>query len=179
MQLTCIRHTRVAVPSGICYGQTDVPLAGSYAEELETVKKRVKSFRFDRIFCSPLSRCRKLADDLFPGLEIRFDDRLKELHFGDWENKGWEEIFFSAAGRHWMEHYLEAACPGGESYLLFRSRILSFLSELRQTGLEKIVLVTHNGVIRLLKSILEKMTVEEVFEQFNPAYGGVYSFALE
>lgn len=34
MKLYLVRHTRVDVPSGICYGQTDVPLADSFETEM-------------------------------------------------------------------------------------------------------------------------------------------------
>jgi len=178
IKLTCIRHTSVNVPSGTCYGQTDVALAATYAEEKDMITGQLLTLRFDKIFSSPLSRCRKLAADLFPQHEIHFDERLKELHFGQWENKGWDEIFFSDAGKHWMDHYLEEACPGGESYPEFRKRVALFLEELYVKFTGHVVLVTHAGVIRLVKSILHNQTVEEIFETFNPAFGGVYSFDL-
>jgi hypothetical protein len=38
--------------------------------------------------------------------------------------------------------------------------------------------VTHAGVIRLIKSILENKTMGEVFTTFAPAYGGVYEFQI-
>lgn len=177
LQITCIRHTNVDVPSGTCYGQTDVPLAATYAEEKGVITGQIQTLRFDKVFSSPLSRCRKLAADLFPQQEIHIDERLKELHFGQWENKGWNEIFFSDAGKHWMDHYLEESCPGGESYPEFRKRVALFLEELSvNTG--HVVLVTHAGVIRLVKSILQNQAVEEIFETFHPAYGGVYSFEM-
>ncbi len=178
IKLTCIRHTRVGVPSGICYGQTDVPLAETYADEWRSVKKQLRHIRFDRIIASPLIRCRQLATDLFPQLEVALDERLKELHFGHWETKGWEEIFFTEAGKHWMDHFLEIPCPGGESYPEFRKRVAWFLDDLREKFSGSIALVTHAGVIRLIKSILEDQPVEEIFESFNPAFGGVYSFEI-
>ena len=178
IKLTCIRHTNVDVPSGTCYGQTDVPLASTYSEERKIINGQIQTLRFDKVFSSPLGRCRQLAADLFPRHEIHFDERLKELHFGQWENKGWEEIFCSEAGKHWMDHYLEEPCPEGESYPEFRSRVASFLNELREKFTGHIVLVTHSGVIRLIKSIIDNLSVEEIFDTFNPAYGGVYSFDL-
>jgi alpha-ribazole phosphatase len=178
IKLTCIRHTNVDVLSGTCYGQSDVPLAVTYAEEKGLIKRQIQTLRFDKVFSSPLSRCRKLAADLFPRHEIYFDERLKELHFGQWESKAWNEIFFSDTGKYWMDHYLEESCPGGESYPEFRKRVALFLEELRIQFTGHVVLVTHAGVIRLIKSILDDQTVEEIFESFNPVFGGVYSFDL-
>jgi alpha-ribazole phosphatase len=179
IKLTCIRHTKVDVPSGTCYGQTDVPLAATYAEERKSIDEQIRMLRFDKVFSSPLSRCKKLAADLFPQYEVRLDERLKELHFGQWETKGWEEIFFTEAGKHWMDHFLELPCPGGESYEDFRERVASFLDDLCKKFTGSIALVTHSGVIRLIKSILDNESIEEIFESFNPTYGGVYSFEIE
>lgn len=179
IKFTCIRHTSVNVRSGICYGQTDVPLAASYAEEMEAVARQLDSVCVDLVFCSPLSRCRQLASRLFPKHEIRFDDRLKELHFGQWENKDWEEIFRTGEGRYWMDHYLEVPCPGGESYPEFRERVESFLDELPDDDTGNVALITHGGVIRLVKSILEDLSMEEVFATFNPVCGGIYSFVIQ
>ncbi len=178
IKLTCIRHTNVDVPAGTCYGHSDVPVAASYADEMKAVARQIKARCFDLVFSSPLKRCRQLAADLFPQSDIRLDERLKELYFGQWESKGWEEIFFTEAGRNWMDHFLELPCPGGESYLQFRNRVASFLEELGEKFTGNIVLVTHAGVIRLIKSILDNQTVEEIFASFNPEYGGVYTFDL-
>ena len=61
MILTLIRHTSVAVPKGVCYGQSDVALAGSFDSEAKVVCGRLKGRRFDEVYSSPLSRCVKLA----------------------------------------------------------------------------------------------------------------------
>ncbi|MDD4190068.1 MAG: alpha-ribazole phosphatase [Mangrovibacterium sp.] len=175
MKLICIRHTRVDVRPGTCYGQTDVPLAASYEDEMAAVARQLDGIRIDAVFCSPLSRCRQLAGSLFPRHEIHLDERLKELHFGDWEQKDWEEIFCTDEGRYWMDHYLEAPCPGGESYQEFRERVRSFLDDLPGRNTGNIALVTHGGVIRLVKSILENRPMEDVFAAFNPVFGGIYS----
>lgn len=178
MRLTLIRHTKVAVPSGICYGQTDVALAASYQEEKESILKELERLHFDQVFCSPLNRCKQLANDLFSSQSILFDDRLKELDFGEWEEKEWDDIYQSDVGKYWMNNYLEVSCMGGESYPDFRNRVVSFLNELKCLSCHDVLVVTHAGVIRLVKSILENQRMDEVFAIFNPVYGGIYTFEL-
>jgi len=178
MRLTCIRHTKVAVPTGICYGQTDVPLAESYPSERLSVLQRVPDFEFDVVFSSPLQRCKLLTRDLFPEQIVVIDERLKELDFGDWENQSWDAIFQTNRGKHWMENYLEIPCPGGESYPEFRQRIISFLGELKKDSFHQVAVVTHGGVIRLIKSILHDQSMDDVFASFSPEYGGIYEFEL-
>ena len=178
MKLICIRHTKVAVPAGTCYGQTDVAVASSYPEELKDLAERMKGVRAGQVFSSPLRRCSRLASDLFPGQPVRPDERLKELNFGLWEGKSWDDIFRSDAGKFWMDHYLTTPCPKGESYPEFRLRVTSFLEMIRSMEPGYIVLVTHGGVIRQVKSILENQLMEEVFATFNPDYGGIYTFEV-
>ncbi len=179
MKLFCIRHTRVAVPPGICYGQSDVSLADSYPEELALVKSLAGRQSFDAIFSSPLIRCRQLAEDLFPGEKIVFDHRLKEMNFGEWELQPWDQIYATSEGKHWMDHYQEISCPNGESYPEFRQRVTLFLAELKTKSFKKVAVVAHSGVIRLIKSIVENQSIDEVFTTFEPAYGGVYKFELK
>ena len=179
MKLTLIRHTKVAVHPGICYGQTDILLADSYQEEKNIIREQLENLSFDHVFSSPLSRCKKLAEALFTAQSIHFDDRLKELHFGEWEEKNWDDIYQMAAGKHWMNNYLEASCPGGESYLEFHQRVASFLDQLEASFYNNVVVFTHGGVIRLVKSILENQPMNEVFSTFNPVYGGVYEFEIK
>lgn len=91
MKLTLIRHTRVEVPAGTCYGNSDVDVAETFPEEAEKVKAGLVGTRFDAVYSSPLQRCTKLAAYCgFPDPVL--DDRLKELNFGHWEGKRWEEI---------------------------------------------------------------------------------------
>ena len=91
MKITLIRHTRVAVETGICYGWSDVGVAPSFETEASRVKENISNQQFDIVYSSPLSRCRKLA--AFCGFhEPILDDRLKELNFGEWEMKKWDDL---------------------------------------------------------------------------------------
>lgn len=178
MKLVFIRHTKVAVRAGICYGQTDVAVASSYREELKQIAEKLKGLPADQVFSSPLGRCSRLATDLFPYCPVTFDERLRELNFGRWEGKSWDEIYRSDAGKFWMDHYLTASCPEGESYPELRERVGSFLQMVTALKAGHVVVVTHGGVIRLVKSLLDDQPVKEVFATFNPDYGGIYTFQV-
>ncbi len=179
MKLVIIRHTRVSTPPGICYGQSDVSLADSYPEELELVKSLIGRQSFDAVFSSPLLRCRRLAEDLFPDQEIVFDHQLKELNFGQWELQPWDQVYATSEGKHWMDHYQEGSCPNGESYPEFRQRVVSCLAELKTKPFKQVAVVAHGGVIRLVKSILDNQSMDEIFTTFAPDYGGVYKFEIQ
>ena len=99
MKIYLLRHTRVDVPSGICYGQTDVSLAETFENELAIIKNTLLYVTFEKVYSSPLRRCMRLAKEFSD--EIISDARLMELNFGDWENKSWEEIFDCEKGKRW------------------------------------------------------------------------------
>ncbi|MCK3685236.1 alpha-ribazole phosphatase [Maribellus sp. YY47] len=179
MKLYAIRHTSVAVKPGICYGQSDVDVAESFHEERKAVKLELSGLQFDKIFSSPLQRCRKLAEHLFPNQPILFDNRLKELNFGDWELKSWDEIYHSPEGKNWMDDYQNLSTLNGESYPQMLGRIAEWLNELKVTEMDKSVVVIHAGVIRILKHLIEGQPMDDLFALFKPPYGSVTIFDLK
>ena len=54
MKITLIRHTRVAVETGICYGWSDVGVAPSFETEASRVKENISNEQFDIGYSSPL-----------------------------------------------------------------------------------------------------------------------------
>ncbi len=178
MKVYAIRHTAVAVEAGICYGQSDVDIASSFQSEKREVVKSVSGIVFDRIWSSPLQRCRKLAESVFPGEQIYFDNRLLELNFGDWELKNWDEIYRTGEGKSWMNNYQHLPTLNGESYPEMKQRVESFLIDLRRMEYKQVAVVTHAGVIRLLKHFLEGVEIDKAFAEFNPPYGSVTIFEL-
>jgi len=173
MKIYCIRHTKVDVPTGICYGQTDVELAATFEEEKQLILKKIEGIRFDQIYSSPLKRCRKLVEALAPNQQLVFDDRLKEFHFGKWENQCWDNVFNSEEGKEWFADYFNRPCPEGESCRDFLSRVKAFFDELKQTNDQQICIVAHAGSIKVLKALVENQPIEDVFKTFNSEYGEI------
>lgn len=175
MIITAIRHTSVDVPSGICYGKTDVPLAPTFRSELEQIKINLDGIEFDAVFSSPLSRCTKLAFEIFPVSRVKIDWRLRELDFGNWEMTEWDHIFKTAEGKTWFGDYAHSACQGGESFTDLIKRGKTFLDDLKQTNFKNVVLLTHAGFIRALMCLLQEKTPEETFN--TPLkYGQIVNF---
>ncbi|QIA08996.1 alpha-ribazole phosphatase [Draconibacterium halophilum] len=173
MNIYAIRHTRVNVKAGICYGQTDVDVAGSFYEEQKKLAQEIKSVNFDQIWSSPLIRCRKLTESLFVQTDIKYDSRLKELNFGDWEMQSWDDIYAGREGKCWMNNYKIQATKNGESYPEMMKRVSAFINEIKKYNTKNIAVVTHAGVIRILKSVIEGVPIGDLFENFKPPYGSV------
>ena len=87
-----MRHTSVLLNGNEhCYGFTDVDVRDTFEEEAAAACARLKGLDPEAVFTSPLQRAAKLAAFCGYPDAIR-DDRLKEMNFGDWEGKPWEEI---------------------------------------------------------------------------------------
>lgn len=174
MQLYFVRHTRVDVPSGICYGMQDVPLANTFHQEWEEVKSRLSGIDFECTFSSPLLRCLLPAKKICE--EVIIDERLQEMNFGDWEGKCWDEIFASQEGKRWFGDYLHATCPNGESNDRLTERVQAFINDLPQTS-GNILIITHAGVIRAFLVLLCGWMPKKAFD--TPiAYGQVIQIEI-
>lgn len=169
MNIYFIRHTAVDVPKGVCYGQSDVPLKPTFEAEAEIVKKGLSTIPFDKVYASPLTRCKRLAHYCIDAKdEITFDDRLKELDFGDWEMKEWGEIDFKV----WEEDWIGKAVPNGESFKLMLARVSEFIDELREKPYENVIIFTHGGVCSCANVYFEHIKIEEAFE-LKTEYGQI------
>lgn len=160
MDVYLIRHTMVAVETGICYGQTDVPLASSFEAECEEVRTKLPQVHEMTVYSSPLQRCRMLAEQLYPG-PVRIDDRLLEMHFGFWEGQSWDDIG-DAQLREWMDDFVHQRCLGGESFRDLFDRVVAFWHDLESQNSTDTLIVTHGGVIRSLLAYLLGIPLENV-----------------
>lgn len=178
MKLSLIRHTKVEIDPGICYGQADVGVASTFHTEKEKIKGELKNINFDIVFCSPLIRCKFLAENCFEKDKIIVDDRLKELNFGDWELQKWDDIYASQLGKIWMDNYKTLPTLNGESYPEMVKRVSGFYAELKNKNYEHVAIFTHAGVIRIFKSIIENIPIDELFSNFKPEYASRTEFKL-
>nr|HPN02284.1 histidine phosphatase family protein [Methylotenera sp.] len=115
MKLTLVRHTSLDVAPDICYGQSDVAVSANFDAEREQLQSKLAAFQFDTVYSSPLQRCHQLAQALcadsrlkLENREIQLDERLKELHFGDWEMQPWQAISREIFDR-WANDYANLA----------------------------------------------------------------------
>lgn len=166
--LYLIRHTRPDIAPGLCYGQLDIDLADSFAEEAHAVLNWLPPL--DLIISSPLLRTRKLAEFLaqtvncklersgrnassghrtaYP-LRVQTDLRLMEKNFGVWEGRSWDDIARTEIDA-WAADVIGHAPPGGESAHQVMQRVQSFLRDLAQLPQHHIALVAHGGSIRAI-----------------------------
>lgn len=160
MEIHVLRHTAVATPKGICYGQSDVALHADSLEHFERVSTLVDR-DYDAVYCSPLSRCRQLAEYL--ALPFQTDERLKELNFGTWELTPWEKIPASEIDP-WYADFVRVRTPGGESLVDLEARVSSFFREIKHGTKQKILIIAHAGVLRLLLNQVLHLPLKNIFD---------------
>src|SRR5581483_10134224 len=109
MEIYLIRHTTPHIEKGICYGQSDIPLADSFQQELDKLLQFLPE-KVDVVYSSPLLRCRQLAQHIYSEKEIILDDKLMEMNFGDWELKKWNNIDQQKLNE-WMVDFVNVKVP--------------------------------------------------------------------
>jgi alpha-ribazole phosphatase len=150
--LELLRHGETELGGGLRGSIDDALTAAGWAQLRAAV---AEAGPWDRLISSPLQRCARFAEELAAqhGLPLSLEPDLQELHFGAWEGRSAAELMQTNAvelGLFWSDPY-GFTPPEGEPLLAFETRILSALQRLqaRHVG-ERLLLVTHAGVIRLL-----------------------------
>jgi len=169
-----IRHTTPAVGKGICYGQTDLDVTESFLDEAAIIWQHLPS-PFSSVHSSPLQRCSRLAEHLFPGQDhqIRLHPELMEIHCGEWEMRSWDDLPKEEV-EPWMKDFVNIRIPGGESYLDLHQRVTGCFTHIHSslpTG--PIAIVAHGGVIRSILSHITGTALIDSFKVFSLHYGCV------
>lgn len=163
MRLYLVRHAQPDIAPGICYGRTDLVVAPQeHARALSALLPALP--RNAPIFSSPLRRCRELAVQIatsFGSCKVIHDERLAEMHFGDWEMRAWDDIP-QAEVDAWANDLIAYRPGGGESVLQMAQRIWNFFEALRQQDLDSAIVVCHAGTIRLLSQCRRGGTLAEI-----------------
>lgn len=176
MEVLLVRHTSVAVPRGVCYGWSDVPLADSFEQEAAVTKSAIeRAGPIDAAFTSPLTRARTLATFCgFPHAVI--DARLKEMNMGDWEMQPFDSIKDKEL-QEWYDDYLHKPTKNGESFPMLFARVAGFLDWLRRQPYGRVAVFAHGGVLVCAGLYAGLFPPDGCFERLVP-YGGIETVTL-
>lgn len=158
MLLHLMRHPRPEIASGVCYGQSDI--VANHLHCRQVAQDLLTQLPVGLvIISSPLQRCRALANLLHPAAQ--FDDRLMEMHFGEWEMRSWDEIARSEIDA-WAADVAGYAPGNGESVTVMATRVISFLRDLSLRSETELGIVAHAGTMRLMLAYQAGMTAQEL-----------------
>jgi broad specificity phosphatase PhoE len=177
-RLILIRHAEpVDEARGRCYGSLDIGLSPAGAAHADRLAAGLADLALSAVYTSPRLRAAQTARAIASphGLEPVAEDGLRELDFGEFEGRTYEEIAVSHPDvyRRWMETPTEVEFPGGESYERLRGRVLAVVAEirLRHPGGTAAV-VSHGGPLRALVADALAMPASAIF-RIDQAYGAL------
>ncbi len=108
------------------------------------------------VFVSPMLRVCQTARLLYPNANQVQVDALREMDFGDFENKTAQEMTDDPTYRAWVDGMCEGACPNGESREQFSSRTCAAFKDLltsaRDRGDEALFIIAHGGTCMAVMS---------------------------
>lgn len=152
LRLDLLRHGETELGGGLRGSLDDALTENGWAQMRAAV---VEGGPWDRIVSSPLQRCARFAAELGErlNLSVHLDKDLQELHFGAWEGQSAAALMETdaeALGLFWADPY-GFTPPQGEPVSEFSARVLAAVSRLHAAySGERILLVSHGGVMRLL-----------------------------
>ena len=151
-RISVLRHGMTeANEKGVYIGSTDLPLSDKGAAELAAKTDEYDYPRVHRVYSSPLRRCTETAEILFPDTELCTVDDLRELNFGEFENKSIDELAKRSDYNDWLRGGKDARPPKGESLEEMTARtykaVHSVITDMMENGLTHCAIITHGGII--------------------------------
>ena len=172
MKIYLVRHGEAKGREGLAVGHLDLSLSALGVHNVEALADSWQGPPPDRIFSSDLRRATESARIFAArlGVEPVVDPRLREVSFGEWDGRSWDEIYETDRQRYeaWSASWWDLAPPGGESFADLEARVLSWFRDLKDE--ETVLAVAHGGSIRALLAGLRVIPRERAFDlDLNPA----------
>jgi len=172
-----IRHVLPLLASDkhCCIGHSDYPLSLKGKQEIEKVKVFLADKNIEKIFHSPLIRCRRSAEiisaTMIPCVCVK---DIKEINMGDWEQMSFDKIKIK-----YPEEYKQRGLdfsgfvpPNGESFAMCLKRGKKAFLEIAAQTKGNAAIVSHAGINRVLICWLRNMNINDIFSIPQP-YGCV------
>jgi broad specificity phosphatase PhoE len=157
MLIYVVRHGETnANVNGYLQGWSNDPLNENGIKLAVITGQGMKGIKFDCCISSPLIRAKETAEIILResgnDISITFDDRIKEINFGDYELKSTKSPEF---GLFFTDPFNCPQFPNGENVQMVMKRTQNFLSELIQRDDdESYLIVTHGCALRAMLNYL-------------------------
>ncbi|AMQ88958.1 histidine phosphatase family protein [Marinobacter sp. LQ44] len=175
MTTTVIDLMRHGEPEGgqMFRGSKDDPLSPVGWQQMEAAVHGHD--HWDAIVSSPMTRCRLFAEQLAQRrrIPLHIEDDLREIGFGDWEgltSRQVQERYGDHLSRFWQDP-INSNPPGGEAMTDFYQRVtLGFDRWQDKLASQRILVVCHGGVIRMVLAKVLGIPLEKSFAGFSVPY---------
>jgi broad specificity phosphatase PhoE len=161
--LYLLRHGPTeASAAGSPLGHLDLPVSPAGESRWPGVKATLLALPLERVFCSPLQRARRHAQDL--GLPCVVVEALREQAFGVWDGRPWADLEPGGTAPFFADP-IHAVPPGGESFAACAARALAALEALTAWGDGPPTLIlAHGGPLRALLAHLLGLPLERAVD---------------
>ncbi len=168
INLTLIRHGKTPSNREHRYlGVTEEALSGEGRKQLEILAEKDILKKPWLLFISPMLRCQESAGILFPGRKAYPIEEWREMNFGAYEGKNYEDLKNDSYYQKWIDSNGTLPFPEGESQqeyikrchrgLLTATKIIQkeiAENQMTESQPRNITAVVHGGTIMALLHIL-------------------------
>ncbi|MBK5242887.1 MAG: alpha-ribazole phosphatase [Clostridium sp.] len=167
----------------VYYGWTDVPLTCNGVKQCEGLRDKLCNVDFDVVISSSLERALNSAEIIGDVKRecIAAYAGLKELNFGKWEELHYKDIEekYNDDWNCWTHDWENFCIPEGESFSGLYKRVKTCLYEILEKYKDKtILLVCHQGTLRIISTILLNMKVSDYWS-FTFEFGMFTLFEIQ
>ena len=169
INLTLIRHGKTPSNREHRYlGVTEEALSEEGRKQLEILAEKDILKKPWLLFISPMLRCQESAGILFPGVKVYPIEEWREMNFGAYEGKNYEDLKNDSYYQKWIDSNGTLPFPEGESQqeyikrchrgLLTATKIIQkeiAENQMTESQPRNITAVVHGGTIMALLHILE------------------------
>lgn len=162
--------------TGRFQGHSDVSLSAEGRAQAAALGKNLVVDHVDAIYASDLTRAMETAAPLAQrfGLEVISDPLLRELNFGSWEGRNFNDV--NAENPDAMKTFYNdperVNIPDSEPFPEFQRRVAGRVREIvAQERGKRIVIVSHGASIRILFADILSMPIRSIWHvsQLNTA----------
>lgn len=157
LQVYFLRHgeTPFSLSGGFC-GDLDLELTEQGQKMATEFARTYAHLSWQAIFTSPMKRTVTTAEPLCKavGLELQIREGLREMSFGDWEEKARDQVksqYLEDYIRWMTEPAWNAPTGGGETAIEVANRAMPVIAEIEDTCSDgPVLVVSHKTTIRII-----------------------------
>ena len=146
MKLTLLRHGETeGSQKNLYYGAADIP---ALPKSLETLQQKALTGVYptaEHYYVSGMTRTIQTLRAIYGDVAYTVLPGLREMNFGDFEMKSYQELKDTAAYQAWITDVEHNVCPNGESAPQVLERNRAAIAQVLASG-EDAVCVVHGGV---------------------------------
>jgi len=147
-------------------GHTEIALNETGRRQAELLANALCNEKPSAIYASPLRRTRETAAEISRvlGVQVKFDDALKEIAAGNIDGLTFEEVAENHSDffQHWMRGDPSLCLPGGESFMDLRNRTWPLLQRIVSEHTDgDVIIVSHTlAIMSIIAAALGMATAD-------------------